>query len=206
MDHRQVFVAASNAEIRHSIAADLYKAGLEAIFFVDGRSMLHSIRREEPVCILLDHCMGERTTLEVLDLLRKEPCRVPVLILYADATIEFAVKAMKNGASDFVHISSCGQNLADHVYMAVESSLNKARTEFSQFAQIHLPRHRHLSVRELEVFGQILLGRTSKEIGQLLDLSPRTVDAHRASIRRKTGNRSWVELAVAFHGRRTAAA
>ncbi|MBC5763931.1 response regulator transcription factor [Ramlibacter albus] len=51
-----------------------------------------------------------------------------------------------------------------------------------------------LSVRELEVLEQLKLGRTTKEIAAALDLSARTVDIHRANIKRKLGLRTGAEL------------
>lgn len=194
---RQVFVTEGNAEIRHSIGAALGAAGFDTVFFADGYALVASVMTTHPSCILLDRCVGEEMTLDVLRLLRKEHCLAPVLILYEESTVESAVKALRNGASDFIHRSTRGQELVDCVAEALDRSLWKARSRLSDVASLQIPGHDHLSIREREILGYILLGRSTKEIGRILDLSPRTVEAHRASIRKKTGNRTWVELALA---------
>lgn len=202
MNVRQVFVAEGSAEIRHLIEADLRAAGFETIFFADRHALLASAMREVPACILIDRCQDAEMTLDILRHLQKEQCLAPVLVLYGESTIKSAVTAMKCGASDYIPRTTRGPDLIDCIVQAIEYNLTRVQARLSDLVLLQSPGSGHLSIREREILSHVLLGQTTKEIGQMLGLSPRTVEAHRASIRRKTGRRSWVELALAAAGDR----
>jgi DNA-binding NarL/FixJ family response regulator len=125
------------------------------------------------------------------------PVRVLVLSLHDDA--QYVGRAVREGAHGYLLKDSAVQDLPAAVRAVMEG-----RPFFSPRAQAALTEaHRAgqrldpmdlLSPRELEVLRRVATGLSSKEIGAALNISPRTVETHRASLMRKLDLHSVAEL------------
>jgi two-component system, LuxR family, response regulator FixJ len=141
-------------------------------------------------CVAMDVPRGEAGAW--MKLLRDRGYRQPVLMLADDGTIADAVSAIKAGAHDFLLKPPNAQVMLETLQSAWRSELERADRD----RQISIWRDRFgcLSPREHQVLRCIIRGLISKEIGNELGISPRTVDAHRSAILRKLGGARISEL------------
>jgi len=145
-----------------------------------------------PVCAVLDLRMPETSGLELQQKLLESGNDLPVMFLSAHGDVPAAVNAMQSGAIDFLQ-----KPLNPHEFLtSVNRIVRLARErhdlrEHERELQNEMSR---LSSREIDVLEGLRLGRTSKEIGRALDISPKTVDVHRANILRKMNASSAAEL------------
>jgi FixJ family two-component response regulator len=110
----------------------------------------------------------------------------------ARGNVAVGVQAMKAGAADFLDASYRPEQLLSAVATALASIRDTA--ERDQAAELANARIAALSAREREVLDGLLAGGTNKTIARELDISPRTVEAHRARIMERLGAHSLPEL------------
>lgn len=134
-----------------------------------------------PVCAVLDLRMPGVSGLE----LQQQLIDDPLIFLSAHGDVPAAVNAMQQGAIDFLQKPVNAQAFLHSINRIVRQARERFRSRQRDLGiRQQLDR---LSARELEVLDGLLDGRTSKEIARLLDISPKTVDVHRASVMRKLG-------------------
>ena len=145
-----------------------------------------------PVCGVVDLRMPEVSGLEVQQRLLSMGLDVPIVFLSAHGDVPAAVTAIRHGALDFLQKPFNPQEFLD----VSNRLLREALDRFSQNS--HRAHIQHLlgllSAREAEVLEALLKGYTSKEAARLLELSPKTVDVHRANILRKMQLKTVPEL------------
>lgn len=174
--------------------------GVEVAEAADGHTVLARLSERSWDLILLDIMMPGLTILELLQRLRTQNAAVPVLVLTAVDEVEYVVQTMKSGASGLIHkhraadelLGAIEQVLRGESYLHPETAAAIAR---SLHDRSEPPVHTRLSVRELEIFCSIALGRAIKEIAGDLALSDKTVSTYLARIREKTGLTTHVEIA-----------
>lgn len=147
---------------------------------------------DDPACVILDMRMAGMGGLEVLQNIMARRQDVPVTMLSAHGDVPITVRSMKLGAFDFLEKPLAPQLFLDTVNLM----LRKAMERFGVRAET-LHRHQELadlSPRESEIFSLLLHGHSSKEIAKKLDISPKTVDIHRANILKKLNLASYRDL------------
>lgn len=130
--------------------------------------------------ILLDIRLPGIGGLAVLDLLRERGVDLPVLMLTGHGTVDLCRRAFKSGAAEFLEKPVDDDVLIEALQHAVREHVRSR--ERSRADQLARERYAQLSAREREVLGMIVCGLTNKEIARALDLSPRTVETHRAHL------------------------
>ena len=115
--------------------------------------------------------------------------RMPVIFLTGHGDVPMAVDSLKRGAFDFFEKPFNDNKLMDRVQEALQASL-----EAGDQAQVQA-RLASLSSREREVMDLILEGRMNKVIADMMGITMRTVEVHRAHLFAKMGVRTAVELA-----------
>lgn len=136
-----------------------------------------------PACAVIDLRMPEMSGLELQQQLHRDGHDLPLIFLSAHGDVPTAVKAMQEGALDFV----LKPFNPDAFLASVRKAIRRARElHEGRMARAAVSRRLSLlSAREREVLGGVLDGRTSKEIARQLAISPKTVDVHRANLVRK---------------------
>lgn len=187
-----VFIVDDDAAFRHSLAALLENAGLRVEAHADGESFLAGDAVERPGCVLLDLSMPGLDGLEVQRRLAERGSPLPVVFLSATQKVLEAVRAVREGAFDFLVKPAGARRLLQVIRRALAEDLQGRLAR--QRAADRDRRQRHLSPREREVMALMVAGASCKEIGRQLGLSPRTVEVHRGNVLRKLGVTNLVEL------------
>ncbi len=150
-------------------------------------------------CLLVDVRIPEMSGLELFEELnrraKKQPRYIPpVLFLTGHGDIPLAVKSLKMGASDFLEKPIDHRSLLDAIARALDTDTVK-RPLYQSQSQL-LQEIAELTTREREVLTEIVAGYLSKQIAVHLNISTKTVEAHRLRICQKFNTRTTMELAA----------
>jgi two-component system invasion response regulator UvrY len=165
----------------------------------DGRKALALAEKGSYSLILLDIAMPGRGGLDVLKEIRNRALKVPVLILSMHPEEEYAVRALRAGASGYLTKDSA----ADELVQAVRTVLAGKRYVSALLAELLVrelesngagPPHNALSDRELQVLRLLGSGKTVTEIADELSLSVKTISTYRSRILEKLRLRNNGEL------------
>lgn len=178
--------------VRASLALLIGTIGLRVQAWADPQAFLEGFDRQAIGAIVLDVRMPGISGLTVLDMLVAQGVDQPVIMLTGHGTVEMCRRAFKAGAAEFLEKPVDDEALLEALQNAVRQHV-KSR-ERHQAGREARERYAQLSEREREVLGLIVAGLTNKEIGRALDLSPRTVETHRANLFAKLGAESLAQL------------
>lgn len=141
--------------------------------------------------VLLDLSLPDRSGLQVLTDLKREQPDLPVIVLSMHADDEYAVRALRIGASGYVTKESAPEELVAALQKVMRGGryMTPALAEKIAFAYASPTTaekpHHTLSERELEVLQLIGAGRSLKEIAAMLSLSVKSVGTYRARVLEK---------------------
>ena len=130
--------------------------------------------------------------LELQHELKKRDAAVPIILITGHGHIAMAVKAIKDGAFDFIEKPFDEERLLESIGAAIERG-ERERVEHSERASLEA-RAAELSPRQLEVMNLVAEGLSNKEIAIRLDISPRTVENYRAWVMEKMGANNLADL------------
>ncbi|MFJ3804286.1 response regulator transcription factor [Streptomyces sp. NPDC090088] len=187
-----VYILDDDQELSESLAWLLESVGIRSQRFHDPRDFLDSYDRSRPACLVLDVRMPELSGFDVQGLLNETGEPMPVVFVSAHGDIRMSVRAMQNGAVDFLEKPYDPQHLLD----VVQAARRTARDRFAHrtlHAELRA-RLADLTAREREVLDLSVEGIPNKQIAGRLGISAKTVDVHRARIREKTGAESIAAL------------
>ena len=187
-----VYIVDDNAGIRDSLSLLVESAGLAELPCESAQEFLDHYDPTRPGCLLLDIRMPKMSGLELQAKLVEDDVQLPVIIITGHADVLLAVRAMKAGVHDFFEKPFNDQLLLDSVASAIE--LNVEVFLEQREARDFLARVEKLSTREREVMDLLVQGKVTKEVAATLDISSKTVDAHRGNILGKTQLRSVPQL------------
>jgi len=166
----------------------------------DSEQVLQKIGEESWDVVILDLAMPGRGGMEVLRELRRLKPHLPVLVLSMYAEDQFAVRAIKAGASGYLSKNSA----ADEVIRAVRKILTGKKYVSPSLAEMLADSldsdfdqqlHESLSDREFEVLCKIGSGQTVSEIAEEMVLSVKTISTYRARLLEKMNMKNSAELA-----------
>ena len=190
-----VFVVDDDGSTRELLAWLMQRNGLRSQVFADARSFLAVYRSEMPGCLVVDLNMPGMDGLDLQQYLKENGVLLPVIFLSGRADVPKAVRAVREGAIDFV------EKPFDYrrVVALVEECLKRdaAAREKHERRRVHAARIAQLTQREREVMELVVAGRMNREIAEALDISVKTVEAHRAKIMEKLEVSSVAELVQA---------
>ena len=168
--------------VRSSLALLIGTVGLRVQSWADPQDFLEQFDRQAIGVIVLDVRMPRISGLALLETLGAQGVDQPVVMLTGHGTVEMCRRAIKSGAAEFLEKPVEDEILLEALQSGVRRHV-KARERYAQ-----------LSEREREVLGLIVAGLTNKEIGRSLQLSPRTVETHRANLFAKLETQSLAQL------------
>lgn len=176
----------------------LEDAGYLVLVALDGSSALNRIQRRRPDLILLDAMMPGLDGFETCRQIKAQPdtANIPVLFMTALTDSEHVVKGFEAGAIDYVTKPiECNEVLARVAsHLRTARILQSARNPSPMGGGFdNKPSNEKLSARfklterEIEVLRWVSFGKTNKDIADILQLSPRTVNKHLEHIYIKLG-------------------
>jgi DNA-binding response OmpR family regulator len=177
----------------------LDEAGYMVLVALDGNSALNRIQRRRPDLILLDALMPGLDGFETCRRIKAQPetANIPVLFMTALTDSEHVVKGFEAGAIDYVTKPiQCNEVLARVASHLRTARILQAARQASQSVSLgfddkpaygKLSSRFQLTEREIEVLRWVSCGKTNKDIGDILQLSPRTVNKHLEHIYIKLG-------------------
>jgi two-component system response regulator FixJ len=170
----------------------LQSVGLEARGFESGEALLVAYDSKWRGCVLLDIRMPGLSGLEVQEHLNVRLSTLPVIFITAYADVPMAVRAMRNGAFDFLEKPFRDQKLLDCFHRALDA--NSSRSEELRIVADILNLLERLTPREREVMNLMVKGKLNKIIADEMGISPRTVEVHRSRVMSKMEVDSLAEL------------
>lgn len=195
----RIAVVDDDPAVRHSLGLLLDTRHWEATLYERAADLLAAGPPEQFHCLVLDVRIPAMSGLELFDELRRRTQQAqrylpPVLFLTGHGDIPMVVQALKQGASDFLEKPADPRSFLDAVGRALATD-RSARQQHA--AQAPLRREiAELTPRERDVLREMLGGYLSKQIADHLDISTKTVEAHRLRICHKFGVRTGMELAA----------
>ncbi|MFC4464600.1 response regulator transcription factor [Streptomyces xiangluensis] len=183
-----VYVLDDDEQLCQSLAWLLDSVHINTECFTDADSFLAAFDPGRPACLVLDVRMPHKGGFQVQEFLNTSDAVLPVVFVSAHGDIRMSVRALQRGALDFLEKPYDPQ----HVLEVVQNALGLARKRYAEQAERRAVRARlaPLSQREREILRLVIAGQPSKSIARQLDISLKTVDAHRARIREKTAAES----------------
>ena len=178
-----VMVLDDDTASRESLQWLIESVGLNAKTYGAPRDFLDSFLPGEAGCLVLDLRMPQMSGIEVLKRLRDGGHKIPVIMITAHGDVPTVVEAMKGGAVEFLEKPFNNQVLLDRIHQCLGDDA-KARAEEAKHADT-LMLLASLTPREREVMTLIVDGNSNKQIARILDISPKTVEVHRAHIMEK---------------------
>ena len=178
--------------VREALAMLIGTVGLRVQAWAEPLAFLAGFERDSIGAIVLDVRMPGIGGLAVLERLLAEGVDQPVIMLTGHGTVELCRRAFKAGAAEFLEKPVNDDQLLEALQNAVRAHVRSR--ERHQADRTARERYAQLSPREREVLGLIVAGLTNKEIGRALQLSPRTVETHRANLFAKLEAESLAQL------------
>lgn len=184
MTKHSVFVIDDDEAVRDSLLTLLRGHGITARGFTSGADFFDRLPDADVACIITDIRMPDMDGAEVVRRLAEEKGHAwPVIVITGHADVPLAVQMMKSGVVDFIEKPFDPHRLFETLQGCLRL-LNdrKAQQEESRLAKDRL---KTLTPREAQVFEALIQGKSNKEIGIDLDISPRTVEIFRAKVMTK---------------------
>lgn len=183
-----VYLIDDDDVVRDSAALLLRTHGFQVAEFSGAAPFLAQLDGALPGCIMLDIGMPGMDGLEVQEQLNTWDIRFPVLILTGEGDIARAVRAMKNGAIEFLEKPYDEASLL----AALDQGFTLLAQRVSDTCKTREAQRKiaRLSNRERQVMQGLLDGLSNKLIAYQLDLSIRTVESFRATLMDKLGVRT----------------
>lgn len=195
---RNIFIVDDDDAVRASLHSLLsVHSNLVIRSFRSGDAFLVQAPELERGVTMIDYDMPGASGLDVLDAIRRADWPFVGIILTGHGNVGLAVKAMKAGAIDFLE-KPCEPAL---LFEVVERAFERLEAEGAPILRIEGAKTKisRLSSRETDVLLGLIEGQSNKAIAYALDISPRTVEAHRANVMDKLEVRSLPEaLRIAF--------
>ena len=187
-----IFIVDDDDAMRESLQFLLESVGLKPRAFASAQEFLEVYQTGMRGCLLLDVRMPGMGGLELQETLRAEGFDIPVIIMTGYADVPMAVRAMQDGALDFIEKPLNEQRLLERVRGALEheKELSRARDQVEPIRG----RLDSLTPRERDVLKLVVQGCLNKQIASQLDLSMKTVEQHRSRVMVKMEAESLAEL------------
>jgi FixJ family two-component response regulator len=180
-----VYIVDDDNGMRTSLAWLLESVGIRSQGFISAADFLKVFDDAVPACLVLDVRMPEASGFDVQEALNRRGANLPIIFVSGHGDIPMSVRALQQGAIDFVEKPYNSQQMLERIQRALK--LASQRHAQDQRHRELRERLDSLTAREVEVLRGLIEGKPSKIISTELSISVKTVDVHRASIKEKLG-------------------
>ena len=187
-----IYVVDDDEAMRDSMTWLLEGEGYTVACFDSAADFLGAWRSSLRGCIVLDVRMPEMSGLELQEKLDSIGSHLPIIFVTGHGDVPMAVGALQRGACDFIEKPFHNEDLLARIERALElDSQIAARQQRDNAIASRLDQ---LTQREREVMQLVVAGKLNKQIADELDISMKTVEAHRARVMEKMGVRTLADL------------
>jgi DNA-binding NarL/FixJ family response regulator len=165
----------------------------------DGSEVMQRIRESDFDVLVLDLSMPGRSGMDLIKLVHDEKPRLRILVLSMHGELQYAVRALRSGASGYLTKESAPTQLVQVLRKIAAGGAFVSAEVAEQLALGAMPgasvaAHESLSDREFEVFRLLAAGVSVTEIAARLKLSVKTISTHKANLMQKMGLENQSEL------------
>jgi len=189
----KVFLVEDDEAIRASLKEALQDEKLVVEDYMTAMEFYRDFRDVIPGVLVLDIRLPGMSGIALQEKLIEEDFPLPIVMISGHADVPMAVKAIKNGASDFL----CKPVKIDELLSAVRRAYHyyySVKLDMDAELDATEDSLNRLTAREHEVLGFVVDGLSSREIAAELGVSTKTVEAHRARINDKMRSDSVAHL------------
>jgi DNA-binding NarL/FixJ family response regulator len=192
----RIVIADDHAIVREGLkrivdsAAELVVAGEAG----DGAQVLRLVHELDFDVLVLDLSMPGRSGMELIKLVKAEKPRLRILVLSMHQEMQYAVRAIKSGASGYLTKESAPALLVQAILKIAGGGAWVSADVAEQLAlgampggQVSVAPHESLTTREFDVFRLLVAGVSVTEIAGQLKLSVKTVSTHKSNLMQKMG-------------------
>jgi len=201
MDEGTVFIVDDDADLRATLVDLVEAVGLQAEGFGSAKAFLDAGKKSGDGCLVIDIHMPGMDGLQLQQKLVEDRIAIPVIVVTGRGDVPKAVRALKAGAVDFIEKPFSGELVLGSIQQALELGRQiREKETFIGGARVNMKR---LTSRELEVLDRLVVGDSNKMIASRLEISPRTVEVHRARVMEKMQAQSLshlVRMVLAIRG------
>ena len=187
---RRVLVLHPDPPLCERICTTLQIEGCQAAYATDPKEFLQLIAKGVPDAIVVGEALTGFDGLDAVAQILSTHPMVPTFLIIPEANVDRAVTATKLGA-EYVFVSPLDTESFLH---RIREATERGGPEAIGIRRISPAMTQRLTERERDVLAMIANGNSNKEAGQLLGISPRTVEVHRARIMEKLGARNAADL------------
>lgn len=195
MTEQRVYIVDDDEAMRDSLAWLLESQGFAVAAYASAEDFLAACRDDMTGCIVLDVRMPGMSGLEMYEKLNARHCTLPVIFITGHGDVPMAVSALKKGAVDFIEKPFGDKDMLRLVGQCL--ALDRSNREKHRAGAAIAKRLACLTEREVEVMDLIIDGKLNKQIADVLNISIKTVEVHRARIMDKMEVRTVAELVQA---------
>jgi two-component system, LuxR family, response regulator FixJ len=180
-----VFIVDDDRQFAESISALINSMGLSTKSFLSADEFLQQFDPLVPGCLILDIRMPQTSGLAFQEQLAKLPLHPAVVIMTGHAEVITALRAMRQGAVDFLQKTIGEEELRESIQRAIA---HDAKIRSAYYRQETIKRRlAQLTPPEREVLDQVLHGEANKVIAASLGVSRRTIEDRRSRVMQKLG-------------------
>lgn len=187
-----VFVVDDDRSVREGLVDLINSIGMKVEAFSSAQEFLRHKRPEAPACLVLDVRLPGPSGLDLQRQLGRSEQPIPIIFITGHGDIPMSVRAMKEGALEFLPKPFRDQDLLDAIHQALNSD-RAAREQRAKAAELRC-RYETLTPREREVMQLVVRGLLNKQIASQLGASEVTIKMHRGQVMHKMRAESVVEL------------
>ena len=187
-----VYIVDDDISVRESLGLLFRSVRLRAELFESASELLQRKLPSVPSCLVLDVRLPGLSGFELHSELIKANIHVPIIFITAHGDIPMTVRAMKNGAIDFITKPFRDQDLLEAVSEAISRDRDRLGAEQ---ARLELQkRFDDLTLRERQVMALVTTGLMNKQVATEMGLSEITVKIHRMHVMKKMQAKSLANL------------
>ena len=187
-----VFIVDDDQGVRQTLEKLVKSVGLPVLTYRSADEFLKEYHPDWPGCLVLDVRMPGMSGLELQQTLRGRGVEIPTIFITGHGDVPVAVRALKDGAAEFLEKPFSSQMLLEYIRDAMKRDTSRRLLRFKH--EIVASRLALLSDRERRVMELVVAGKVNKEIAAELNLSKKTVEVHSAHVMKKLQVESLAEL------------
>lgn len=187
-----IYIVDDDPSFRKSTGRLLHASGFETVALESATAFLDLPHIRRPACLLLDVKLPDIDGLDLQQELVKRGHRLPIVFMTGHGNIPMSVRAMKQGAEDFLSKPFKAQDLRNAVLRALQRDVQNAEKEVEAARAESLIAS--LTPREKEVLSWVIAGQPNKVIASALGTTEKTIKVHRSRVMEKTQVSSVADL------------